>query len=327
MFDGGNERLLFGWQTNMDTVATEGFIMPFNTNSMNTTQSINQSGIKRGNKNPSRPYYDNPSTTGQVVVPVDSEAFWFWLKAAFGDPVITGTDPYVHSFKKRLDSLTGFPQEMPYFTLERQLYGSSLVCHTYTGCKIGKISIGLGPSGEFTANIDVTACEETSSDTSFAGSTPTAITEDIFSRDQIKLIGADFAAEKTNDFSLDLDFKLDADKRIIGNSTLPSGVLGAIGEDVMAVSGSVKVIMQDTTLHENSINKESVEMDVNITKSPSAQLRFHMKEALLERKTPSADGNGLVLFDPSFQAFYSNSTNNDNEAAVVVELTNTNQHN
>ena len=30
---------------------------------------------------------------GDVVVPIDAEAFGFWLKAAFGDPVTTGTGP------------------------------------------------------------------------------------------------------------------------------------------------------------------------------------------------------------------------------------------
>ncbi len=336
MYSGGNERLLFGWQSAIGTAATEGYILPFNSNSISTTQSINQSGIKRGNKNPGQPYYDNPSTTGQIVVPVDSEAFWFWLKAAFNDPETTNLGdeqnpgPYQHEFKKRVDALTNVPEDMPYFTLERQLLGSTIIYHTYVGCKVGKISIGLGPSGEFTANIDVTACEEVVGENSTFTGSPASITESIFSRDQIDLVGADFTTEKTNDFSLDLDFKLDADKRIIGNGSLPSGVLGAIGEDIMGVSGSVKVIMKDGTLHEKSIEKTKIELDARITRSAndiiSAQLRFHMLEALIERKTPSADGNGLVLFDPSFQAFYSNSANNANEAAVVATLINSTPH-
>ena len=39
------------------------------------------------------PVKDAVTADGEVVVPLDAEAFGFWLKAAFGDPATTGTGP------------------------------------------------------------------------------------------------------------------------------------------------------------------------------------------------------------------------------------------
>ena len=36
---------------------------------------------------------------GDVVVPIDAEAFGFWLKAAFGEPTTSGTGPWTHEFR------------------------------------------------------------------------------------------------------------------------------------------------------------------------------------------------------------------------------------
>jgi hypothetical protein len=45
------------------------------------------------------PVKDVVTADGDVMVPLDAEAFGFWLMAAFGDPVTTGTGPWTHEFR------------------------------------------------------------------------------------------------------------------------------------------------------------------------------------------------------------------------------------
>mgnify|MGYP007096685615 CR=1 FL=1 len=69
---------------------------------------------------------------GEVVIPIDVEAFGFWLKAAFGQPVTTGTTPKTHTFQSgnwTLPSLaieTAMP-EVPRFAM-------------YSGCVLDQLS-------------------------------------------------------------------------------------------------------------------------------------------------------------------------------------------
>ena len=42
-------------------------------------------------RDPLAPIKDAVTADGDVVVPIDAEAFGFWLKAAFGEPSTTGT--------------------------------------------------------------------------------------------------------------------------------------------------------------------------------------------------------------------------------------------
>ena len=69
---------------------------------------------------------------GDVVVPIDAEAFGFWLKAAFGAPTTTGTAPFTHEFQPgswTLPSLsieTGM-LEVPRFAM-------------YSGCVLDQLS-------------------------------------------------------------------------------------------------------------------------------------------------------------------------------------------
>jgi len=98
---------------------------------------------------------------GSVVVPIDTEAFGFWLKGAFGAPVTTGTGPYTHVFTSGSWSLpslsieTGLP-EVPSYAM-------------YGGCMVDKIGWQMARSGLLTANVDLIAQGETLATTSGAG--------------------------------------------------------------------------------------------------------------------------------------------------------------
>ena len=60
---------------------------------------------------------------GEVVIPIDVEAFGFWLKAALGQPTTAGTTPKTHTFQSgnwtlpsmavavRMDEANGTPRD------------------------------------------------------------------------------------------------------------------------------------------------------------------------------------------------------------------------
>jgi hypothetical protein len=104
---------------------------------------------------------------GDVVVPLDAEAFGFWLKAAFGAPTTTGAEaPYSHEFQSgswTLPSMsieTGMP-EVPRYAM-------------YSGCVLDQITWQMQRSGLLTATARLVAQGETVGTTTSAG-TPTAL--------------------------------------------------------------------------------------------------------------------------------------------------------
>ncbi len=103
---------------------------------------------------------------GDIVVPLDAEAFGFWLKAAFGDPTTTGTGPWTHEFQSGAWTLpsmsieTGMP-EVPRFAM-------------YSGCVLDQITWQMQRSGLLTATARLVAQGETVGTTTSAG-TPAAL--------------------------------------------------------------------------------------------------------------------------------------------------------
>jgi len=70
--------------------------MPFASTSLGAEQPLLGAELLGYGRDPLAPIKDAVTADGDVVVPIDAEAFGFWLKAAFGDPVTTGTGPYTH---------------------------------------------------------------------------------------------------------------------------------------------------------------------------------------------------------------------------------------
>jgi len=88
---------------------------------------------------------------GDVVVPLDAEAFGFWLKAGFGDPTTTGTGPWTHEFQSgswTLPSMsieTGMP-EVPRYAM-------------YSGCVLDQAAAGSGPAADALDRLGLSASD------------------------------------------------------------------------------------------------------------------------------------------------------------------------
>ncbi len=103
---------------------------------------------------------------GDVVVPLDAEAFGFWLKAAFGDPTTTGTGPWTHAFQSGAWTLPGFSIETGMPEVPRYAM--------YSGCVLDQLSCQMQRSGLLTATARRVAQGETVGRTTSVG-TPAAL--------------------------------------------------------------------------------------------------------------------------------------------------------
>ena len=129
------------------------FRMPFASASLGAEQPLLSSELLSYGRDPLPPVNDAVTADGDVVVPIDVEAFGVWLKAAFGQPTTTGSGPYTHEFRTggwTLPSLaieTAMP-EVPRYAM-------------YAGCVLDQISWTLQRSGLLTATARLVAQGET----------------------------------------------------------------------------------------------------------------------------------------------------------------------
>ena len=73
--------------------------MPFASSSLGAEQPLITSELLGYGRDPLAPIKDAVTADGDVVVPIDAEAFGFWLKAAFGAPITSGAGPWTHEFR------------------------------------------------------------------------------------------------------------------------------------------------------------------------------------------------------------------------------------
>jgi hypothetical protein len=86
---GGKSQLVLDYETTFGTSPTPGPIgpMPFNKLSLGESRALNSPETITGNLNPVQPFSGNTDVSGDAEIPVDLEAFGWWLKAALGTEV------------------------------------------------------------------------------------------------------------------------------------------------------------------------------------------------------------------------------------------------
>ena len=151
---GARAQMALAFETTYGTPLAGGFTkMPFASTSLGSEQPLLNSELLGYGRDPLPPIKDAVTADGDVVVPIDAEAFGFWLKAAFGDPITTGTGPYTHEFRSgswTLPSMsieTGMP-EVPRYAM-------------YSGCVLDQFSWQVQRSGLLTATVQLVAQGET----------------------------------------------------------------------------------------------------------------------------------------------------------------------
>ena len=161
---GARAQMALAFETVYGTAPASGYTrVPFASTSLGSEQPLISSELLGYGRDPLAPIKDAVTADGDVVVPIDAEAFGFWLKAAFGNPITSGTGPWTHEFRSggwTLPSLsieTAMP-EVPRFAM-------------YSGCVLDQLSWQLQRSGLLTATAKLVAQGEAVA-TSTAAGTP-----------------------------------------------------------------------------------------------------------------------------------------------------------
>jgi len=244
---GARAQMALAFETTYGTPPANGFTrMPFASTSLGSEQPLLNSELLGYGRDPVAPIKDAVTADGDVMVPIDAEAFGFWLKAGFGDPITTGTGPYTHEFRSggwTLPSMsieTAMP-EVPRFAM-------------YSGCMLDQLSWQVQRSGLLTATARLVAQGETIATTTVAG-TPADVALKRFghfngaiSRDGAPL-GNVVSAEITYANNLDRIETIRSDGKIDGAD--PS---------IAALTGRIEVRFADQTLVSQAINGDPCEI-------------------------------------------------------------------
>ncbi|WP_424931893.1 phage tail tube protein [Amaricoccus macauensis] len=274
---GARAQMALAFETTYGTPPAGGFIrMPFASTTLGAEQPLLNSELLGYGRDPLAPIKDAVTADGDVVVPLDAEAFGFWLKAAFGQPVTTGTGPWTHAFQSgswTLPSLsieTGMP-EVPRYAM-------------YSGCVLDQLTWQMQRSGLLTATARLVAQGETVGTATLAG-TPADLELKRFghfngaiSRNGTPL-GNVVSAVITYANNLDRIETIRSDGRIDGAD--PS---------IAALTGSIEVRFADDTLVSQAINGEACEMEFAYVLPSGESFTFTVHAVYLPRPRVEISG-------------------------------------
>ncbi|MBA4492424.1 phage tail tube protein [Paracoccus sp. S1E-3] len=267
---GARAQMALAFETVYGTPPAGGFTkMPFASTTLGAEQPLLNSELLGYGRDPLAPIKDAVTADGDVVVPIDAEAFGFWLKAAFGDPVTTGTGPWTHEFQSGAWSLpslsieTGMP-EVPRHAI-------------YSGCVLDQLNWQMQRSGLLTATARLVAQGETIGIVSNVG-TPAPIDLKRFghfngsiTRNRTAL-GNVVSAQISYANNLDRIETIRADGRIDGAD--PS---------IAALTGSIEVRFADTTLVTQAMDGDPCELDFSYALPSGESFTFTVHSVYLPR--------------------------------------------
>jgi hypothetical protein len=245
---GARAQMALAFETVYGTPPGGGFTKrPFASTSLGAEQPLLNSELLGYGRDPLAPIKDAVTADGDVVVPLDAEAFGFWLKAAFGDPITTGTGPWTHEFQSgswTLPSMsieTGMP-EVPRFAM-------------YSGCVLDQLTWQMQRAGLLTATARLVAQGETVGTATGAG-TPAALELKRFGHfnGSIKRNGSAIG----NVVSVDITYANNLDRI---ETIRSDGRIDGADPSIAALTGSIEVRFSDSTLVTQAFNGDPCELE------------------------------------------------------------------
>jgi len=225
--------------------------MPFASTTLGAEQPLQTSELLGYGRDPQAPIKEAVTADGDVVVPIDAEAFGFWLKGAFGAPTTTGAGPYTHEFRSGNWALPSFSVETGMPEVPRYAI--------YSGCMVDSLTWQMARSGLLTATASIVAQGETIATSSSAG-TPANIALKRFGHfnGAITRNGANIG----NVVSADLTYSNNLDRI---ETIRADGKIDGADPSIAALTGNVVVRFADQTLVTQAINGEACELEFSYT--------------------------------------------------------------
>lgn len=251
---GARSQLAAAFETVYGTPPASGYTrMPFAASTLSAEQPLLSSELLGYGRDPLAPIKDAITSDGDLTIPIDAEAFGFWLKAAFGSPTTTGSSPgpYTHTFQTgnwTLPSMaieTGMP-EVPRFAM-------------YTGVMVNQLSWTMQRSGLLTASAQLVAQGETVATTTQAG-TPVDLDLIRFGHfnGSIKRNGTSLG----NVVSAQITYANNLDRI---ETIRSDGMIDGADPTIAALTGSIEVRIADMTLVNQAIAGTPCELEFAYT--------------------------------------------------------------
>jgi tail tube protein len=309
---GSNAQLVIDFEDAFgeDNGTPAGFKMPLNTANVVGARNMNAAQTITGGRNPVEPFSGNKSVSGPIVVPLDSIAFWYWMKACFGAPVTTGTGPYVHEFK--------VPTSQPSLVIE-QGYTDITQYQKFNGCKISGFSIQAGGDGEMVVSFDVVGATYAALSATPYDASPTTIALSRLSNFQAAITEGGGAISNANSAAIQMAFNLDTQQYVIGGG----GILGDIPEGIVGVGGNLTTLFEDATLLNKAMNTTESSLKLTWTNGASSIVEMEIQELLYAPATPGIPGPQGIQQSLDFQGYHGNGSE---ASALVVRITNSEAH-
>jgi Phage tail tube protein len=286
---GARAQMALAFETVYGTPPASGYTrVPFASTTLGSEQPLITSELLGYGRDPLAPIKDAVTADGDVVVPIDAEAFGFWLKAAFGGPITSGTGPWIHEFRSggwTLPSLsieTAMP-EVPRFAM-------------YSGCVLDEVSWQMQRSGLLTATARLVAQGETVATTTAAG-TPAEPALKRFGHFNGSItrngmaLGNVVSAEITYANNLDRIETIRSDGRIDGAD--PS---------IAALTGRVEVRFADQVLVNQAIVGDPCELEFAYALPSGESFTFTAHAVHLPKPRLALEGPGGVQASFAWQA-------------------------
>ena len=242
---GARAQLALAFETTYGTAPASGYVkMPFATASLGAEQPLLASELLGYGRDPVEPIKDALTADGNVVVPLDAEAYGYWLKGAFGAPTTTeGTGDFEHVFTSGSWNLPSFSvevgmPEVPSFAM-------------YSGCMVDSFSWSMARSGLLTSTVEIVAQGEDLVTSSQAG-TPSTLSLKRFGHfnGSVKRDGVDIG----NIISAELNYQNNLDRV---ETIRADGKIEGADASIAAMTGSIGVRFADTTLLNQAIGGNS----------------------------------------------------------------------
>lgn len=286
------------------------FELPFNSNTLASSQNTTNPGTMTGRRDATEPILGNIDNSGNITLPLDTEACGYLFAMAFGKPTTKGTTvsdgvkaPYTHVFKPKT--------QQPSFAVEK-VFNNGIFALS-KGVKVSKMSFSFGGDGELTVSADLMGCDEELNDRE-TGTGAKAVKINRLNNFQASMFIDGQEVSIVTELSLDIDFGLDGEGYAIGGK----GYRGRINEGIITPSGTLKAFFDDKSLVDRAINSTITSIQVKLTKGTDS-LIIDLPECMFARKTPAIDGAKGIVQELSYNAFFKENSDN---SCVKITLTN-----
>lgn len=296
----------------VDPVAPDAQVAHFESCGLKMSRGQDQSQTIRGNRNPTRSARGNTDVAGPLAMELQAYIGRL-LKAALGTVATSGVGPYTHLFTigSALPSLMieqGFADLGHYFK--------------YNGCKVGKLTFNVTPSGFQKISFDFNGAKETVSGASFDAAA-TDLGKQSFDGFSLATIeeGGVAIGDVVGIDGLTIDNDLDLEGYNVGSQ----GVRSDIPEGLVKVSGTLKARFKDLILYNKAVNGDESSIKIGyalgdgLGSAGNESIELYLPELTYSPNAPVISGPKGVVVELPFEAYYDDSAEG---SAIQITLKN-----